>query len=235
MKNVFSTAKKVMKHLKNELQDCEPEDLDSEDIVKLRRRFIYECEKAMADSTFLSNMYELLWINAFYATVLVYRSAWKLNNGLRLKEKEDLVEFVKKTEKYLRNLQKNHPELSYQVFLNIGDLHRYCSDIIKSEEHLKFAIKYYGRALMVKPDDGHPFNQVGVMYRVKNPWKAAIMFLKSAVAVNCYKAAENNFLLLKATGFSNDWKELTWDYVYGMFDLFNRIVLGESRFLIWHK
>uniref|UniRef100_A0AC34Q3R8 DNA/RNA-binding domain-containing protein n=1 Tax=Panagrolaimus sp. JU765 TaxID=591449 RepID=A0AC34Q3R8_9BILA len=224
-----STAKKVMKQLKSELRDCEPDDLDSEDVVKLRRRFVHECEKAMDDSTFLSNMYELLWANAFYATVHVYRSAWKLNNGLRLKEKEDLIEFVKKTEKYLRNLQKTYPELDYQIFLNIGDLYRYCADITKSEEHLKTAIKYYGRALIIKPDEGHPFNQVGVMYRVQNPWKAAIMFLRGATALNPYKAAEDNFLLLKQTGFSNDWKELTWDYVYGMFEPFNRIVLDNFK------
>jgi len=225
----LATAKRVLKRLRTELKDAAPEDLDDTDLVNVRRKFIHECEKAMADGNLRKDVYGYLWRDAFYSTLFVYRGAWKLHNGLDSKQKEELLAFVSKAVRYLLKLRKTYRDLAYFIFLNIGDMYRYCFDIINGEEHIRNALKFYGQGLAVKPNNGHPFNQLGILYREQNPWKAASMFLRSAIVSDPYEKAEENFLLLKATGFMEELKQSTWDYVYGMFEHFNRIAMDELK------
>ena len=218
-----------MKRLRAELKDAAPEDLDDSDVVNVRRKFIHECEKAMVDGNLRKDVYGYLWRDAFYSTLFIYRGAWKLHNGLNAKQKEELVSFVSKAVRYLLTLRKTYRDLAYFIFLNIGDMYRYCFDILSEEEHMQNALKFYGQASAVKPNDGHPFNQLGILYREQNPWKAISMFLRSAIVPDPYDKAEENFLLLKATGFMEDLKQNTWDYVYGMFEHFNRIAMDDLK------
>ncbi|KAE9549873.1 hypothetical protein FO519_006926 [Halicephalobus sp. NKZ332] len=225
----LATAKKVLKRLRAELKDAAPEDLDDSDVVNLRRKFIHECERAMVAEELRRDVYGYLWRDAFYSTLFIYRGAWKLHNGLNSKQKEELRSFVSKAVRYLLKLRKTHRDLAYFIFLNVGDMYRYCFDVLREEEHIKNALKFYGQALAVKPGDGHPFNQLGILYREQNPWKAASMFLRSSIVSSPYDKAEENFLLLRATGFMENLKQNTWEYVYGMFDHFNRITIDELK------
>uniref|UniRef100_A0A914YVG6 Uncharacterized protein n=1 Tax=Panagrolaimus superbus TaxID=310955 RepID=A0A914YVG6_9BILA len=68
-------AKNVSKKLQAEMKDIAPEALEDEDIINLRKRLVYECEKTFQDAEWRTKMYPVLWMNAFYSTIYVFRGS----------------------------------------------------------------------------------------------------------------------------------------------------------------
>uniref|UniRef100_A0AC35G6U5 DNA/RNA-binding domain-containing protein n=1 Tax=Panagrolaimus sp. PS1159 TaxID=55785 RepID=A0AC35G6U5_9BILA len=221
-------AKNVLKKLQSEMKDIAPDGLDDEDIINLRKKLVYECEKTFVDSEWRQKMYPLLWINAFYNTIFVYRGAWKLNQGLKQSEKEGYKTFVKKAKSYLLRLSKTYPDLSYSVFNSIGDIHRYSSEILKDSEELKYAIKYYGYAVKENLENGHPFNQLGLLLKANSTWKSVIMFLRAGISAEPYSKAVENLNLIKSEYFEK-LHEISMEYMLEMFNPFSRILLDGSK------
>lgn len=191
-------------------------------------RFVYECEKTFVDPEWRAKMYQLLWTNAFYSTIFIYRGASKLNQGLKLSEKEAYKTFASKSTSYFLRLAKTYPDLSYSIFNSIGDIHRYSAELLKDSKEVKEAIKYYGYAIKAQPDQGHSFNQLGLLLRENSVWKSAIMFLRAGIAINPYPKALENLNLLKSESF-DQLKQTALEYVFEMFSPFSRILLDTPK------
>ena len=189
---------------------------------------VYECEKTFTDPEWRPKMYQLLWMNAFYSTIFVYRGAWKLNQGLKTSEKEAYKTFVSKAKAYLLRLAKTYPDLAYSIYNSVGDIHRYSSELLKSEAEVGDAIKYYGHAVKASPDHGHPFNQLGLLLRTNSHWKAVMMFLRAGIAVEPYPKALDNLNLLKSESFDK-LKDVALEYVSEMFSPFSRLLLETPK------
>ncbi|XP_050521123.1 nonsense-mediated mRNA decay factor SMG5 isoform X2 [Daktulosphaira vitifoliae] len=109
--------------------------------------------------------------------------------------KNNQITLMKKNDKSIRE-EFGMKIIIYRCLICLGDLTRYIYELNKLDLYYVTAWRYYKQALLYKPDNGLPHNQIGRLALTKNNHLDAVYhYIRCVFSVEPFEGGERNLLL----------------------------------------
>ncbi|KAI1730843.1 hypothetical protein Ddc_03562 [Ditylenchus destructor] len=224
---IEASKRKIRKllHALNLLMEDRPEvAISSEKTCSTREMLSKEFEKLLALGDSRTKTLDQFWNFCWYAPI----KECQTKRRIKERNRDWLKSFIDSGVEHLSKLLGKYDDLQRNLYIYIGDLHRY-SVIMCRSDHLQASRNCYEKALSEgNPNEynGRSLNQIALLYQYQKGsemlWQSVRLLLRAMIAPVPYERAWDNLKTVDGIGFEGH-RKIAFDLIKSSLDEFSRI------------